>query len=94
MLAYGQSEYVRHFGMNVETAAGPLSTQARILKPPTLQYGQGSKELKIVNLSKSYPFLSLTNCFTRSQGMGHGTCTWAPGILKLTQQRDTISQDR
>lgn len=48
MLAYGQSEYVRHFGMNVETAAGPLSTRARILKPPTLQYGQGSKELKII----------------------------------------------
>jgi len=47
MLAFGQSEYVRQFGMNVETAAGPLPTQARILQPPTLQYGQGSKELKI-----------------------------------------------
>ena len=48
LLAFGQSEYVRHFGMAVQTAAGPLPTQARILQPPTLQYGKGSKELKIV----------------------------------------------
>ncbi|KAJ7904584.1 argonaute-like protein [Mycena olivaceomarginata] len=34
VLAYGQSEYVRQFGMHVDNAAGPLKVQARVLKPP------------------------------------------------------------
>ncbi|KAF7292384.1 Argonaute-like protein [Mycena chlorophos] len=48
LLAYGQSEYVRQFGMNVNSAAGPLQVQARVLKPPTLRYGQGSRQPTIV----------------------------------------------
>ncbi|KAG5651697.1 hypothetical protein H0H81_007756 [Sphagnurus paluster] len=44
LLAYGQSEYVRQFGMTVDTQAGPLPIQARILAPPTLKYGPGSKQ--------------------------------------------------
>jgi len=47
VLAYGQSEYVRQFGMNVNTT-GPLKVQARVLKPPTLRYGAGSKQPTIV----------------------------------------------
>ncbi|KAF8974495.1 argonaute-like protein [Flammula alnicola] len=47
VLAYEQSEYVRQFGMNVATA-GPLRVQARVLKPPTLRYGPGSKQPTIV----------------------------------------------
>ncbi|KAF8061822.1 argonaute-like protein [Lyophyllum atratum] len=47
ILSYGQSEYVRQFGMNVETAAGPLAIQARVLVPPILKYGQGSRQLTI-----------------------------------------------
>ncbi|KAF7332103.1 Argonaute-like protein [Mycena kentingensis (nom. inval.)] len=47
LLAYGQSEYVRQFGMNVNST-GPLSVQARVLKPPTLRYGQGSRQPTIV----------------------------------------------
>ncbi|KAL7282382.1 hypothetical protein ACG7TL_003853 [Trametes sanguinea] len=42
VLAYGQSEYVRDFGMTVQPNAAPVSLQARVLDPPTLQYGQGS----------------------------------------------------
>jgi Argonaute linker 2 domain len=73
VLAYGQSDYVRQFGMNVETAAGPLPTQARILQPPTLQYGQGSKDLKIVRLSTKS---AARECliYSRLQGMARGTC--------------------
>ncbi|KAI0750722.1 argonaute-like protein [Daedaleopsis nitida] len=44
VLAYGQSEYVRQFGLNVASDAGPHSLQARILDPPTLQYGPGSRQ--------------------------------------------------
>ncbi|KAH9951622.1 argonaute-like protein [Amylocystis lapponica] len=48
VLAYGQSEYVRQFGMYVEANAQPLSFNARVLQPPTLKYGQNSKQATIV----------------------------------------------
>ncbi|KAJ7177641.1 argonaute-like protein [Mycena filopes] len=41
ILAYGQSEYVRKFGLTVNPTV--LSTQARVLRAPTLTYGPGSK---------------------------------------------------
>ncbi|KAJ7641742.1 argonaute-like protein [Roridomyces roridus] len=44
ILAYGQSEYVRQFGITVNEAAGPLRLNARILEPPTLRYGRGSRQ--------------------------------------------------
>ncbi|KAF8195816.1 argonaute-like protein [Mycena galopus ATCC 62051] len=47
VLAYGQSEYVRQFGMDVNCAMGPLKVQARVLKPPMLKYGPGSRQLTI-----------------------------------------------
>ncbi|KAJ7368370.1 argonaute-like protein, partial [Mycena albidolilacea] len=47
VLAYGQSEYVRQFGMHVDNAAGPLKVQARVLKPPMLKYGPGSRQASI-----------------------------------------------
>ncbi|KAJ7180150.1 argonaute-like protein [Mycena crocata] len=47
VLAYGQSEYVRQFGMTVDHAAGPLKVQARVLKPPMLKYGAGSRQMTI-----------------------------------------------
>jgi eukaryotic translation initiation factor 2C len=53
VLAYGQSEYVRQFGMTVDHAAGPLKVQARVLKPPILKYGPGSRQLTIVRVSYS-----------------------------------------
>ncbi|KAF9247291.1 argonaute-like protein [Melanogaster broomeanus] len=44
VLAYGQSEYVRQFGMTVDESAGPLSIAARVLTPPKLRYGPGSQQ--------------------------------------------------
>jgi eukaryotic translation initiation factor 2C len=46
VLQYGQSEYVRAFGMNVTPT--PISVPARVIAPPTLRYGPGSGELTIV----------------------------------------------
>ncbi|KAJ7443877.1 argonaute-like protein [Mycena galericulata] len=48
VLAYGQSDYVRRFGLTIEPRPGEteprlFSTQARLLKPPTLKYGSGTK---------------------------------------------------
>ncbi|KAJ6611943.1 ribonuclease H-like domain-containing protein [Mycena sp. CBHHK59/15] len=40
VLAYGQSEYVRKFGLAVDPTL--LTTQARVLKAPSLKYGPGS----------------------------------------------------
>ncbi|KAF9480194.1 argonaute-like protein [Pholiota conissans] len=45
VLQYGQSQYVRQFGLNVEQA--PLTVQARVLAPPVLRYGPTSREPKI-----------------------------------------------
>ncbi|TFY72934.1 hypothetical protein EVG20_g92 [Dentipellis fragilis] len=42
VLAYGQSQYVRQFGMNV--GQEPVKIGARVLIPPTLKYGAKSKQ--------------------------------------------------
>ena len=47
VLQYGQSEYVRAFGMSVTPT--PISVQARVLAPPVLRYGPGSAEATIVS---------------------------------------------
>ncbi|KAJ8580661.1 argonaute-like protein [Rhizopogon salebrosus TDB-379] len=47
VLQYGQSEYVRQFGMHVEDTAGPLTVRARVLQPPKLKYGPGSAQTTI-----------------------------------------------
>ncbi|KAJ7932840.1 ribonuclease H-like domain-containing protein [Mycena leptocephala] len=39
VLAYGQSEYVRKFGLTVDPTL--VSTQVRVLRAPTLKYGPG-----------------------------------------------------
>lgn len=41
VLQYGQSEYVRQFGMNVTPT--PMAVKARVLAPPVLRYGQGKE---------------------------------------------------
>ncbi|EMD40762.1 hypothetical protein CERSUDRAFT_111347 [Gelatoporia subvermispora B] len=47
VLAYGESEYVREFGMRVDTANATLGLEARVLEPPTLKYGPRSKQPNI-----------------------------------------------
>ena len=47
VLEYGQSEYVRAFGMSVTPT--PISVPARVLAPPILRYGPGSAEPTIVS---------------------------------------------
>ena len=49
VLDYGQSEYVRQFGMTV--ADQPLRTQARVINAPTLKYHQSSKQPSAVSSS-------------------------------------------
>jgi eukaryotic translation initiation factor 2C len=49
VLAYGQSEYVRQFGLSVDEAAGPLNVSARVLVPPKLRYGQDSPQPVVVS---------------------------------------------
>lgn len=52
VLAHGESEYVKQFGMHLRSSK-PLEIRARILPPPTLKYGSGSnsKQAIIVRLS-------------------------------------------
>jgi len=46
VLEYGQSEYVREFGMTV--ANEPMRIQARVLDAPTLRYHQSSEQPRAV----------------------------------------------
>ncbi|KAH8113254.1 argonaute-like protein [Phellopilus nigrolimitatus] len=43
VLSYGQSDYVRQFGMHMEPNTDALKVSARVLPTPTLRYGQGSR---------------------------------------------------
>jgi eukaryotic translation initiation factor 2C len=45
VLSHGQSEYVREFGMAVDP--DPIVVKARVIAPPVLRYGPGSRELTI-----------------------------------------------
>ncbi|KAF9009003.1 argonaute-like protein [Cyathus striatus] len=47
VLEYGNSEYVRQFGMHVDVQSGPLKVQARVLPAPVLRYGAGSRQPSI-----------------------------------------------
>ncbi|KAJ4477407.1 argonaute-like protein [Lentinula aciculospora] len=47
VLAYGQSDYVRTFQMSIPRTKA-MKIQARVLNPPTLKYGPGSKQATIV----------------------------------------------
>lgn len=48
VLSYGQSEYLRSFGLSVDST-GPVKIGGRILNPPTMIYGQGSRQPTVVS---------------------------------------------
>lgn len=50
-LQYGQSEYIRSFGLNINPTL--MSLKGRILPTPKLQYGPGSKEPVVVSTTLS-----------------------------------------
>ena len=73
VLDYGQSEYVRQFGMTA--ADQPLKTQARVINPPTLKYHQSSKQPSVVSIPSLLQMEDDSkNFYSRDQEMGHGTC--------------------
>ncbi|SJK96819.1 uncharacterized protein ARMOST_00065 [Armillaria ostoyae] len=45
VLAYGQSRYVRDFGLDIKTGTLPMEIRARMINAPELKYGPGSKQL-------------------------------------------------
>ncbi|KAK0227575.1 argonaute-like protein [Armillaria fumosa] len=47
VLAYGQSRYVRDFGLDIKTGALPMEIPARMINAPELKYGPGSKQLTV-----------------------------------------------
>jgi eukaryotic translation initiation factor 2C len=60
VLEYGQSQYLRSFGLSVDTT-GPISLIGRVLPPPTLVYGAGSRQQTIVRY-----FFSRNTFFTHT----------------------------
>ncbi|KAF8313410.1 Piwi-domain-containing protein [Clavulina sp. PMI_390] len=47
VLSYGQSPYVRAFGMSIDASRGPLELDARVLPAPVLRYGGTGKDTTI-----------------------------------------------
>lgn len=47
---YNNSPYLNQFGMTVDTDADLLKVDARVLNPPVLKYGPGSKSIKVVRI--------------------------------------------
>ena len=73
VLDYGQSEYVRQFGMTV--ADQPLKTQARVINPPTLKYHQSSKQPSAVSIPSLLQMEDDSkNFYARDHGTVHGIC--------------------
>jgi eukaryotic translation initiation factor 2C len=74
VLEYGESEYVREFGIVVENE--PLKIRARVINPPTLRYHQSSKQPSAV--CASFFFFSkgemIPSVYTRDHAMVHGIC--------------------
>jgi eukaryotic translation initiation factor 2C len=48
VLQYGQSEYLRSFGMSVDSNA--VKIKSRVLTPPTMVYGIGSRQPTVVSV--------------------------------------------
>ncbi|KAF9036079.1 Piwi-domain-containing protein [Hymenopellis radicata] len=48
LFAYGESDYVRAFGMKIDSANMPLTISARILAPPAIQYKAQGGVTKLV----------------------------------------------
>jgi len=61
ILKWSESEYVKQFGLKVEPNVQPLQLQARVLQPPMLKYGPGSKQPTIVRTRTSL-ILALSDC--------------------------------
>lgn len=81
VLAYGQSEYVRSFGLNVDAAQGLVKLNARVLNPPTLQYGQGSRQQRITPSNGAWNMVDKK--FFRPQQIGQ----WAIVVYDLRFSR-------
>lgn len=58
VLQYGQSSYLQSFGLAVNATA-PVDIQARVLAPPTLVYGAGSRQQTIVRSLLSHIALAV-----------------------------------
>ena len=52
VLNYQQSQYMADFGMRVDESQ--MTTNARVLVPPTLRYGAGSKQPTIVSIRSRF----------------------------------------
>ncbi|KAL0578891.1 hypothetical protein V5O48_003124 [Marasmius crinis-equi] len=46
-IGHVQSEYVKNFGMTVNTEQLPMKIDARVLVPPKLEYGKGGKQVQV-----------------------------------------------
>ena len=65
---------IQQFGLTVQPDARPLDIPARVLAPPTLRYGAGSRQQTIVRTIPHQPRYPSLNRLRRTHALGRGTC--------------------
>ncbi|PBK62796.1 hypothetical protein ARMSODRAFT_1024562 [Armillaria solidipes] len=90
VLAYGQSRYVRDFGLDIKTSSLPMEIPARIINPPELNYGLGSKQATVRPKEGSWNLVDKK--FTKPMSLG----SWIvvifvpPNRFSADNAKDTI----
>ncbi|PBK85517.1 Piwi-domain-containing protein [Armillaria gallica] len=84
VLAYGQSKYVRDFGLNIQTGSLPMEIPARMISAPELKYGPGSKQATV--RPKDGAWNLVDKKFSKPMSLGH----W---IVVIFMQQNRFSPD-
>ncbi|KAK0493443.1 argonaute-like protein [Armillaria luteobubalina] len=84
VLAYGQSKYVRDFGLNIKTGSLPMEIPARMISAPELKYGQGSKQATVRPRDGAWNMVDKK--FSKPMSLGH----W---IVVIFMQQNRFSPD-
>ncbi|SJK96831.1 uncharacterized protein ARMOST_00077 [Armillaria ostoyae] len=84
VLAYGQSKYVRDFGLNIQTGSLPMEIPARMINAPELKYGPGSKQATVRPRDGAWNLVDKK--FSKPMSLGH----W---IVVIFMQQNRFSPD-
>ncbi|KAK0435068.1 Piwi-domain-containing protein [Armillaria borealis] len=91
VLAYGQSRYVRDFGLDIKTGSLPMDNPARIINPPELKYGLGSKQATVRPKDGSWNLVDKK--FFKPMSLGHWIVVIfvPPNRFSSNEANDTIN---
>ncbi len=89
MFGYGVSDYVREFGLNVNTDALPMGINGRVLPVPKLQYGKqkGTNHEVVRHCLPLLPSLLISPLEDANQGLVEYVCSIITGCCLYSDLR-------